>query len=229
MAIYLGERPSDSSVRGIIAVNVAVVAWAVLSGEGLLLLLWPYWIQSVVIGYYNVRRMQKLQVFKTDGVKINGSEVDPTPSTRRQSWMFFTVHYGFFHFGYLIFLLAFSASGMMDGTVPITNTDTGETTLMEVGRLRPLDTLWFVAAFVGFMVSHGASHREHVEADLRNIPNIGTLMFLPYLRVIPMHITIILGAVLGGGAAGVLLFGGLKTVADVAMHKVEHRMLQGPR
>lgn len=229
MAIYLGERPRDSSARGIVAMNAAIVGWAVLSGEGLLLLMWPYWIQSVVIGYYNVRRMQKLQVFLTDGVEFNGSPVQPTPGTRRQMWVFFTAHYGFFHLGYFVFLMAFSSSGMMDGTVPITNTETGAVMLMAVGRVRPLDSIWFVAAFVGFMVSHGASHREHVEADLRNAPNIGTLMFLPYLRAIPMHITIIIGAVLGGGMAGVLLFGALKTVADVAMHKVEHRMLQGPR
>ena len=72
------------------------------------------------------------------------------------------------------------------------------------------------------------SHREHVASDLRHTRNIGTLMFIPYLRIIPMHLTIILGAVLGSGG-GLLLFGALKTVADVVMHKVEHRMLQGAR
>lgn len=30
-----------------------------------------------------------------------------------------------------------------------------------------------------------------------------------------------------GGAGGALLFGGLKTAADVVMHVVEHRWLQG--
>jgi hypothetical protein len=65
-----------------------------------------------------------------------------------------------------------------------------------------------------------------VDADLRGTPNIGTLMFVPYIRIIPMHLTIILGVMLEDGL-GLLLFGSLKTVADVAMHKVEHRMLQG--
>jgi hypothetical protein len=87
--------------------------------------------------------------------------------------------------------------------------------------------VWLVATFVGFMVSHGQSHREHVDSDLRHTRNIGALMFIPYLRIIPMHLTIIFGALLGNGG-GVLLFGALKTAADVAMHKVEHRMLQGP-
>lgn len=42
-----------------------------------------------------------------------------------------------------------------------------------------------------------------------------------------MHLTIILGGALGGDGAGVLLvFGALKTAADVLMHYVEHRVLQ---
>lgn len=52
-------------------------------------------------------------------------------------------------------------------------------------------------------------------------------MFLPYARILPMHLTIILGGALGGeGAAVVLIFGALKTAADVLMHHVEHRILQ---
>ena len=43
-------------------------------------------------------------------------------------------------------------------------------------------------------------------------------MATPYLRVVPMHIMVIVG--------GLLIFGALKTVADVAMHAVEHRRYQ---
>jgi hypothetical protein len=66
-----------------------------------------------------------------------------------------------------------------------------------------------------------------VQADLRNNPNIGTLMFLPYARIIPMHLTIVLALPLGGGALWFFVL--LKTAADVIMHKVEHRLLQKPR
>jgi len=52
-------------------------------------------------------------------------------------------------------------------------------------------------------------------------------MLLPDARILPMHLTIILGGALGGDGAGVLLvFGALKTAADVLMHYVEHRVLQ---
>lgn len=219
MATALRDRPADNAVTGIILMNAIVIGVALFSGDGLVMLMWPYWLQSVVIGYFNVRRIQKLQRFSTSGLKINGASVDPTPSTRRQTWTFFTVHYGLFHFVYMMFLLMFSS---------------GLANVAEDGTMQGLSTLsawspwWFLATFVGFVVSHGQSHREHVEADLAGTPNIGTLMFVPYIRIIPMHITIIVGAVLGDGL-GLLLFGSLKTVADVVMHKVEHNLLQKAR
>jgi hypothetical protein len=49
-------------------------------------------------------------------------------------------------------------------------------------------------------------------------------MFTPYVRIVPMHLTILLGATLGSGK-GLLLFGVLKTLADVVMHVIEHRRL----
>lgn len=186
--------------------NAMVIVGALVAGDGLGMLMWPYWIQSMVIGYYSVRRIQKLQAFKTDGLQINGQYVDPTPATQRSTWRFFIVHYGLFHLVYAVFLLGMIARPAA-----------------EPSAWAPL---WLATAFVGFMVSHGHSHREHVASDLRHTRNIGTLMFIPYVRIVPMHLTIIFGAMLGNGI-GILLFGALKTVADVAMHKIEHRMLQG--
>lgn len=213
MAIHLDGRPEDRAVRGIVLMNAFVAIGALISGDGMLMLMWPYWIQSVVIGYYAMRRIQKLERFATDNFKINGAAVEPTPQTRRQVWIFFLIHYGLFHLVYFMFLGAFSATGML-GAASAPAADAS-----------PWAPFWFGATLVGFLVSHGDSHREHVAADLRGRPNIGTLMFVPYIRIVPMHLTIIFGAMLGG-TVGLLLFAGLKTAADVAMHKVEHRMLQ---
>lgn len=203
--------PHDEAVRGIVLMNVVVYVGALVSGEGLVMLMLPYWFQSVVIGYYAVRRIQKLRHFATDNLKMNGKAVAPTPDTQRRVWMFFALHYGFFHVVYFLFLGAFASTGLASGGVKTT--------------LGPLDTLWIGATVIGFLVSHGASHREHVADDLRGTPNIGALMFVPYIRIVPMHLTIILGALLGRGL-GMLLFVALKTAADVAMHRVEHRLLQ---
>ena len=211
----------DRSLHAILAANIATIAAAVWADWGLGQLLWPYWLQSVIIGFYARRRILALQDFSTEGFRINKRAVAPTAQTAN----FFAMHYGGFHLFYLFFLLAFAASADPSGHVPVTNTETGEVSMMHVGHTGGLDLLIYLALGVSFWLSHRGSHREHVQADLRRKPNIGTLMFLPYLRVIPMHLTIILGAALGGSLA-LALFATLKTVADVAMHKVEHRWLQ---
>jgi hypothetical protein len=58
-------------------------------------------------------------------------------------------------------------------------------------------------------------------------PNIGKMMFFPYARIIPMHLTIIFGGMLSKGTlAGkttLALFMLLKTFADVIMHVVEKK------
>lgn len=219
------DTPRDHAVWGIVGTNAAVALGAVVGGGGLLLLLWPYWLQSVIIGIFARRRILKLQRYSTEGFKINNRSVAPTRATARQTAWFFLFHYGGFHFAYAVFLLAFTTSGAATGFVPVTNANTGVVHQMAVGTWGVLDTVWLAALGVGFWQSHGASHREHVEADLAGTPKIGTLMFVPYLRIVPMHLTIILGAVLGAGG-GVLLFATLKTISDVVMHKVEHRMLR---
>jgi hypothetical protein len=50
-------------------------------------------------------------------------------------------------------------------------------------------------------------------------------MFLPYVRILPMHLTIVFGGLLFGGTLALLLFGVLKTAADAAMHSLEHHVL----
>ena len=201
---------SDRAVQGILAANAVTLLVALWQQWPATLLLWPYWVQSVVIGVYARRRILALKRFSTEGFKINGRAVKPTEATKRSTANFFAMHYGFFHVGYLVFLLAISFDGRF-GRPPA-----------------PTDWLLFGLLGIGFWRSHRASHLRNVDADIAGQRNIGTMMFLPYLRVIPMHLAIILGSLLGGGSAAVVLFTALKTIADVLMHTVEHRWLQQP-
>ena len=197
---------AEESTRALIAVNAATVVVAIALHWPVATLLWPYWIQSVVIGYFSRRRILALGRFSTEGFRIGDQPVDPTPQVQRKTANFFALHYGFFHLVYLVFLATISAG------------------------LEWWDWLGLAPLGVSFAWNHRASYQRNIEADRRGTPNIGTLMFLPYARIIPMHITIILGAALGGHSVlAVLLFGGLKTLADVLMHHVEHRVLQRSR
>lgn len=216
----------DRALKAIVAANAATLVLALWQQWSLLQLMWPYWMQSVIIGWYARQRILKLREFSTEGLRINKRAVAPTPETQRQVASFFALHFGFFHVVYLAFLLMFSTSADSAGFVTV-NHEGGGTSEVYMGHLHPLDYLAFGLLSLGFWGSHRASHREHVRADLSGCPNLGTLMFLPYARVVPMHLTIILGVVMGDAA--VWLFALLKTGADVIMHKVEHRLLGGGR
>lgn len=192
------------STRALLVSNLLAVGAALLFQWPLGLLLWPYWVQNLVIGWYSRRRILALRRFSTEGVRINDRAVAPTPETQRWIANFLVLHFGFFHLGYLTFLLVEHAS------LPWWE--------------------WAGIAFlaVSFARSHRLSFHQNVEADSRGVPNIGTLMFLPYARVVPMHLAVILGGAAGGDATwAVLVFGALKTGADLVMHHVEHRLLQG--
>jgi Family of unknown function (DUF6498) len=198
--------PRDTALYGIAASNVLAMVVALVLRWDVRELLWPYFIQSVVIGFYSRRRMLALRDFSTEGFSSGNVPLQPTVETQKTTANFFTLHYGFFHFVYFVFLY----QGSMNSEQPLTQ----------------LDGLMYVVVGLAFLLSHGRSHREHVEADLASSPNLGALMFMPYLRVIPMHLVILFGAARGGGAGTVILFSVLKTLADVGMHKFEHRRLQ---
>ena len=82
-------------------------------------------------------------------------------------------------------------------------------------------------AVLVFAVNHYFSYVQNRELDRRGKPNIGTMLFLPYARIVPMHLLIVMGATLGGGSRTALtVFIVLKTIADAVMHVVEHRALR---
>jgi hypothetical protein len=214
----------DRALHWIIAGNVLALVTVYLTNGGLLLLLWPYWAQSVVIGYYAQKRMRALKEFSTDGFKRNNRQVEATPAEAGRTANFFILHYGGFHAGYLVFLLAFTFGADAGGMAPIEVN--GNDTEFYVGRIDWLDALFIVAIVFSFVQAQRIAHQEQVEADVGANRNLGGLMAFPYLRVIPMHLTIILGAMMSS-AAGLVLFGGLKTLADVGMHAVERHWLKG--
>jgi hypothetical protein len=194
---------TSSSTRNLILSNAATAAVALVLGWPVEVLLWPYLLQSLVIGWYGRRRLLALRLFSTDGFTMNGAPVPPTPESQRKVAAFFTLHYGAFHAAYVAFL--------------VSRTPTFDF----------WDALGLAAAAASFIANHGASFRENFAADRRGCPNLGALMFLPYARIVPMHLVIVFGASRGGdGVLALLLFTVLKTAADVLMHHVEHAMLQ---
>lgn len=216
----------DEGLRNILLANAITLALAVWQDWSVLQLLWPFWMQSLIIGWYARRRILQLTRFCTKGVKINDRPVDPTPETQRSTANFFALHFGLFHLIYFFFLVAFTLTSDPQGFIEVTNEGTGRVSRVHIGKVYPVDVFIYLGLAWGFWRTHRASHREHVAADLGNTPNIGTLMGLPYARVVPMHLCILLSVPLGGTGA-IWFFMLLKTGADAVMHMTEHRLLQG--
>jgi hypothetical protein len=189
-------RSADRSVWTLLAVNAAILCIALVDRWNIVALMAAYWAQSVQIGISNVFRILALDRFSTEGFRIGGRAVDPTPAVKRKTAFFFAFHYGFFHLGYLAFLAA-------------------------AAKRTVIFDSWFLLCTVAYGLDHIWAFRDRVALDRQATTNIGTLMFTPYLRILPMHLTIVLGALFIKSAAGLILFGVLKTLADLGMHMAE--------
>ena len=194
----------EQSALFLVLANFFTIAIALWERWDLSQLMWIYWGQSVVIGFFNWRRICCLKQFSTDGFSINDVPAKPTKETQQQTATFFVLHYGFFHFGYFIFLFT-----------------------MWSDLARP-EVFGIIACIVVFAANHRFSFRHNLKADLARKPNIGTIMFFPYARIIPMHLTIIFGSIAPQSTKTLVLFLGLKTLADLVMHLVEHRSSRMP-
>ena len=202
---YLRAARFDASTLSLILSNLLTIVVAVAQKWDVRDIMWIYWGQSVIIGAFNVARIMDLKEFSTEGVKFGDRPVEPTRKTQRQIAVFFAFHYGLFHLFYLLFL------GMQKNP-------------FQSGYLKETALLLLV-----FLANHAFSYAQNREQDRNRVPNIGTIMFMPYARIIPMHLTIIFGHFLAWVAGGKLvLFLLLKTGADTIMHLVEHSEARGP-
>jgi hypothetical protein len=185
----------SKSELSLLAVNFGVIVFAVAGGWSLPTILASYWLQSVIIGLFQAKKMSDLKVFSSEGLKINGRAVEPTDATRWKVVLFFLVHYGVFHAAYAWFILS-------------------------AGTPYWPDVLLSGAAF---FANHLYSYYVNRNNPPKRIPNIGSMMFFPYIRIIPMHAFIVFGGLVATSHHALVFFLILKTLADEAMHALEHR------
>ena len=163
---------NDPTAWSLLAANLFTLALAAIEAWDLRSLMWIYWTQSVIIGAFNFARILTLRDFRTTGLMQGGRQVPRTQAAKRSVAFFFLAHYGFFHLVYALFLA---------GTPrPARTTDVSETGL-GIGAL--------LLCGAAFLVNHAFSYRHHRECDRTRAPNLGRVMFFPYARILPMHLT----------------------------------------
>jgi len=195
---------SDPSLWILTLSNLVTIGAALSQGWDLLTLMAVYWCQSIIIGIFTAIKIFSLKRFTTDGMKINGRPAAPTEGTKIFTGFFFIFHFGIFHLAYLLFISSDAILFNADG----------------------IDTSGVFALVVMFLINHAFSFFYNFRADRERQSHLGKVMFTPYARIIPMHLTIIIGSSLfassGSSALVLVFFLLLKTLADGIMHVVEH-------
>jgi hypothetical protein len=154
--------------------------------DGFATIVWIYWFQSIIIGLFNFLFLLTVKNYDAANFTMNDKPV--TAGNKGCAAWFFLFHYGFFHFVYAIFLLVYFGLDKMDNK------------LLLIGV-----AAFFLESIIGFI------RQKQMESRI-SMP-IGTLFFLPYLRIFPMHLMILLPQFFGWEPG--LLFLGLKMVADI--------------
>ena len=195
---------ADPSVYALIAANLLAVAIARDAGLRLIDMLAIYWVQSIIIGISHAVRITSLRRFSRG--RLNMPE-DLGPSLKWVVAGMFLIHYGMIQVFFGIY-------------VDIT------AGYYRVEHLRAASAYWLCALL--FLVNHMYSLYYNMRLDRLGQPSLHTLMFLPYARVLPFQVTgFLFGmAPFAPDTAAWILFAVSKTVADVAMHVVEHRVLR---
>jgi hypothetical protein len=208
-----GEVHLDSSSLFLLGANLITIVIALVEGWDLGTLIFIYWFQSVTIGVFTVVRILRItpeQVGIKPGTDTGGvDQIKFFPYGRVMLAGFFAVHYGLFHLAYYDVM---SSLGLFANLDFFHNPD-----------------LLLVCTI--FFLNHFYSYRFHREEPYVGQDYLGELLIKPYFRIIPMHITVIVG-----GAAAILLaatgfdatravmvcFLLLKTGVDLQAHQRKH-------
>ena len=171
-----------------------------------------YWMENIVVGFYNVFKMK---LAKVPSPVVKGKTIFPT--------MTFLINYSIFTAVHGASILAFL---LIDNQVdPETNGG------MDI-IFPSLDIFFWVTVGLLF-VSHGVSFVSNflIKGECHNVQAV-RLINQPIRRLIIMHMTIIIGAYLGtfaGEPLGALLaLVTIKTGVDVAAHLKERKGIKKP-
>ena len=202
----------DKSAIILVFSNIVVIIFALTQSWNLLIIMFGYWLQSIIIGLFNFIKIVNLKEFSVKGLKMNNKKVEATKKTKISVVFFFVLHYGLFHLIYFGFFIGFVAENQ--------NLNLSK----ELFPILTMGIIFFFNHLFSFWYNRGEFEGKK--------PNIGKVMLFPYARIIPMHLTvmvygafIIFSSMMGFELyqIALILFLLLKTLADLIMHIVKHQ------
>jgi len=197
---------TDWSTSVLIFSNIITIIFAIIENWDIYTIMLIYWFQSVIIGFFTVIKIINLKNISSVGFApglVNHSDIK---ATKRLAIIIFVLYYGMFHAAYLFFLgfdyLFFQGSNLI------------------------ILNFFIILSILIFFLNHLFSFYYNKEKDANKKQHIGKVVMFPFIRIIPMHLTIIFGLGFiwfGMPQITLVIFLILKTVADVMMHLIEHK------
>jgi hypothetical protein len=191
------------SLYFLVLANLVPVLGVLWLGWSLFSIMFFYWLESAVVGLYNIPKMLMARVSADTEVTVlrSGASVP----ARLFVFGFFTVHYGIFMLGHGLFI--FQLFGPSD-----------------------LSVTTVVLGIVSLAISHGISFKtNYIDHKEYEKVTVSQQMFAPYRRIVIMHVTIILGGMLvsffGAPVLALVFMVLLKIAIDVVAHLREHARL----
>jgi hypothetical protein len=190
------------SLLSLILTNLVPVLGVVLLNWDLFSVLFFYWLESAVVGIFNIPKM--LMAKRTEPAKLPGNSI--SPKTRKLSGIiFFFVHYSLFMLGHGLFIFVVFS--------PVR-----------------IDAFMIIIGLLSFAASHGISFVTNFigKKEYERV-TLSQQMVAPYKRIVIMHLSIIFcGFLINIFSAPVvtLIFLILAKIAiDVISHLREHSKL----
>ncbi len=109
---------------------------------------------------------------------------------------FFLIHYGFFHAVYAVFLYQ---------------------------NFPDIQFEYLKTGILIFAINHFLSFLNHSRDAKEQKPDVGEIMMRPYLRILPIHLTIIFFGTFIQSTSALVMFFLTKTFFDAVAHIFEHR------
>lgn len=170
----VGSGKLESSGKLLLASNILAILVALVFKYDYWVVIWSYWLESVIVGVYTFLGLglSGLRLSKVLGLKTALSYAG-----------FFAVHYGMFHLIYMFFLYIMSAHAL----------DFEQ----QIGGMAILGGVFFIShgfSFLYNIVLKNEPRLKEVEIKTRKeaIGELGRQMMVPYPRIIPIHLTIII-------------------------------------
>ena len=190
------------SLAIVFASNIALIISCHLGSWSFVEVMWVYWLESIIIGLFTAITICNLNRF--DAIDINDTAGKSDEEIKRSVAGFFLMHYGGFHAAYLVTILA------------ITKTPSW------------INILYILALSALFAYSHYQKYRLRLPELRARRPKLGNMFARPYLRILPMHLTIILGFGFfeAHALATLILFILLKIIVDVIIEIGGYRQVK---